>query len=254
MQTQFSASKQQPQQPGPQPQHPPREQPLKPKGRNPRRRGASVPFLLVLLKWSLVLAAVILMAINIAPYIFVVREFAKSLQADVVCRQAGMLPFLGPFLAGGCNLIGSVFYATSGFLLWWAFQAFELVPIASRFNVPFMSGILKKMEEAPQVPENEADRGAVVRIKAGINTVSDRSYDALMRFSWLVYAFDLALMCWLYPPLQRTGEFNFVAFTLVLLGVFGVELVLGLLTILNNVIDPTSIQHQTAKQREVKEY
>lgn len=214
----------------------------------------SAPLLLLLIKVALFLAAMVLMAVSIAPYIFLVRQFAQTLQGGVICSQLGIMPFIGPALQSGCNVIGTIFYVAGGFLVWWIFQSLELVPIASKFNVPAMRGMLRRMQDAPQVPESDGDRPAVAQLKREINSVSERSFNQLLRWSFLVYALDLVLMCWLYPPLSPTGEFNFVAFVLVILGVFGVELILGLLTIINNVIDPSAIAHPTARGREVKNY
>lgn len=214
----------------------------------------SVPLLLLLIKVALFLAAAVLMALSIAPYIFLVRQFSQTLQGDVICSQLGLTPFIGPALQTGCGTVGTIFYVGGGFLVWWIFQSLELVPIASKFNVPAMRGMLRRMQDAPQVPESEGDRPAVAKLKREINSVSERSFNQLLRWSFLVYAIDLVLMCWLYPPLSPTGEFNFVAFALVILGVFGVELILGLLTIINNVIDPSAIAHPTARGREVKNY
>ena len=69
-----------------------------------------------------------------------------------------------------------------------------------------------------------------------------------------MYLLDLGLMSWLYSPLSETGELDIKALMRVLLGVFGVEIVILGLTLISNIIDPESIQYQRAEQKPVREY
>ena len=69
-----------------------------------------------------------------------------------------------------------------------------------------------------------------------------------------MYLLDLALMSWLYSPLNEIGELDIKALMRVLLGVFGVEIVILGLTLISNIIDPESIQYQRAEQKPVREY
>lgn len=212
--------------------------------------------MLKLLKFLLMVGGVMLLVANIEPYIAITRLVfgGDGTNTIDVCRALAGFPFIGLILAGACGLIGAAIYSISGLLVWAVFQIVELLPIAHSFNVPFLSGLLQKLQASPQVATDESDRDAVRRIKHKHNTVVERSLSALLAFSWVMYLIDLALMCWLYSPLNEVGELQPMALVRVLLGVFGVELVVLGLTLINNIIDPQSIKHPTSDRKPVKEY
>lgn len=212
--------------------------------------------MLKILQFLLIVAAAFLLVANIEPYIAVTRLVFEGdgQNAINVCDQLRPIPFIGGLLGGGCELLGAFIYAISGFIVWAVFQIIELLPIANSFQIPFLSGVLAKMQAAPQVDENASDRKAVRHVKRKHNTIVERSLAALLTFAWVMYLVDLALMCWLYSPLNELGELNWMALVRVLLGVFGVELVILGLTLVNNVIDPKSIKFQTSDRQEIREY
>ncbi len=233
--------------------------------------------MLKLLKFLLIIAGAFLLVANIEPYIAVTRMIFGGSSGIDVCAELRPLPFIGGFLQSGCGFLGATIYVLSGFIVWAIFQIVELLPIANSFNVPFLSGVLAKMQKAPQVEEDERaevaevrvkkgrrylkerkerkrDRPAVAKAKKKLNTVVERSLGALLTFSWVMYLLDLALMSWLYSPLSEIGELNLQALMRVLLGVFGVEVVILGLTLITNIIDPQSIKYQQASQKPVKEY
>jgi len=212
--------------------------------------------MLKILKFLLIVGGAFLLVANIEPYIAVTRLVFEGdgRNAVDVCAQFQGIPFIGGILAGGCGFIGATIYSLAGFIVWAVFQIVELLPIANSFQVPFLSGVLAKMQNAPQVDVNERDREAVRRVKQKHNTIVERSLGALLTFSWVMYLVDLLLMSWLYSPLNELGELNWMALVRVLLGVFGVELVILGLTLVNNVIDPKSVKFQTSDRKPVREY
>lgn len=210
--------------------------------------------MLKLLKFLLVLAGAALLFANIEPYIRVTELIFQGSTGMDVCSPISKFPFVGGVLNAGCGFIGAFILASAGYLVWAIFQLVELLPIANSFNVPFLSGLLAKMQRSPQVAEGECDRDAVKRIKKRHNSIVERSLGALLTFSWIMYVLDLALMSWLYQPLNEIGELNIQALVRVLLGVFGVEVVILAMTLINNIIDPKSIQFPQAEQKPVKEY
>lgn len=211
--------------------------------------------MLKILKFLLIIGGAMLLFANIEPYIALTRMvFASSGSGVDVCREVGGVPFIGGILAWGCGLIGATIYSLAGVLVWAVFQLVELLPIAHNYNVPFLSGLLQKLQTAPQVAESDGDRAAIAQVKRKHNTVIERSLSTLLTFSWVIYALDLVLMSWLYSPLNEMSELNPMALVRVLLGVFGVELVILGLTLINNIIDPKSIKHPTSDKKPVREY
>ena len=234
--------------------------------------------MLRLLKYLLLAAGGLLLIVNIEPYIAVTQLIFSDKTSGVdVCSTIGGMPFVGGILKGGCGLIGEFAYALAGFVVWAIFQIVELLPIANSFQIPFISGVLAKLQNAPQVQVEEEDRPlreirdmdgkryipesallkdrpAVAKTKKRLNTVVERSLGALLTFSWVMYLLDLALMSWLYSPLNEIGELDIKALMRVLLGVFGVEIVILGLTLISNIIDPQSIKYKQAQQKPVREY
>jgi hypothetical protein len=210
--------------------------------------------MLKLLKFLLIIGGAMLLFANIEPYIAVTRlVFSDSTSIDI-CGELRPIPFIGGIIAGGCGLVGATIYGLAGFLVWGIFQIIELLPIANSFNIPFLSNLINRLQKAPQVAEEERDRDAVKQAKRQHNTVVERSLAVLLTFSWVMYVLDLILMCWLYSPLNSIGELNPMALVRVLLGVFGVELVIMGLTLINNIIDPGSIKYPTSDKKTVREY
>ena len=210
--------------------------------------------MLKLLKFLLILAGAALLFANIEPYIRVTELIFQGSTGTDACSAIKGFPFIGGILNGFCGFIGAIILASAGYLVWAIFQLVELLPIANSFNVPFLSGLLSRMQKSPHVDEDSGDRDSVRRIKQKHNTVVERSLGALLAFSWVMYLLDFALMSWLYSPLSETGELDIKALVRVLLGVLGVEIVILGLNLVNNIIDPQSIKYQQAHQKPVKEY
>ncbi len=210
--------------------------------------------MLKLLKFLLIIAGAFLLVANIEPYIAVTRLIFGNASAIDVCAEFRPIPFIGGFLQSGCGFLGAIIYSLAGFIVWAIFQIVELLPIANSFNIPFLSNLLSRMQKAPQVDEQWHDRESVRRIKQKHNSIVERSLGALLTFSWVMYLLDLGLMSWLYSPLSESGELNVMALVRVLLGVFGVEVVILGLTLISNIIDPQSIKYQQAQQKPVREY
>ena len=233
--------------------------------------------MLRLLKFLLIIAGAFLVFSNIEPYISVTQLIFSGSSGTDVCSTIGGMPFVGGIFQGVCGFLGAIIYSLAGFIVWAIFQLVELLPIANSFNIPFISGVLAKLQKAPQVDEDEragvaevrvkkgkryltekrerkSDRPAVAKTKKKLNTVVERSLGALLTFSWVMYLLDLGVMSWLYSPLSETGELDIKALMRVLLGVFGVEIVILGLILISNIIDPESIQYQRASQKPVREY
>jgi hypothetical protein len=206
------------------------------------------------LQFLLILGGAVLLVANIEPYIAVTGLVFGTATGANVCRQLTGIAFLGGILSWGCGLIASTISSLSGFLVWATFQTLELLPIANRFNIPFLSNLVNKLEASKQIETTEGDRAAVKTAKERHNSVIERSLQALLTFSWLTYFVDLALMSWLYKPLNEIGELNFTGLVRVLLGVFGVEVVVLGCTLINNLLDPTRIPYRTAAKKPVIEY
>ena len=235
--------------------------------------------MLRLLKFLLIIAGAFLVFSNIEPYIAVTQLIFSGSSGVDVCSTIGGMPFVGGIFQGVCGFLGAIIYSLAGFIVWAIFQIVELLPIANSFNIPFISNVLAKLQNAPQVKveeeeraataevrvkrgtryltenrESKSDRPAVAKTKKKLNTVVERSLGALLTFSWVMYLLDLGLMSWLYSPLSETGELDIKALMRVLLGVFGVQIVILGLTLISNLIDPESIQYQRAEQKPVREY
>lgn len=210
--------------------------------------------MLKLLRLALIVGGAFLLVANIEPYIAVTRLIFNDASAVNVCADLQSVPFVGGLLHWGCNLIGGVIYGLSGFLVWLIFQLIELLPIANSFNVPFLSRMLGRMKAAPQEAEEESDREALRKVKQRHNTVVERSLGALLTFSWVMYIVDLLLMAWLYKPLNELGELDAMALVRCLLGVFGVELVVLAITLINNVIAPGKASYTTTRHQAAREY
>ena len=210
--------------------------------------------MLKLLKFLLIIAGAFLVVSNIEPYISVTQLIFSDTKGVDTCDVLGFMPFVGGIFQGVCGFLGAIIYSLAGFIVWAIFQLVELLPIANSFNIPFLSNLLSRMQKAPQVDEEERDRAAVRRIKQRHNSIIERSLGALLTFSWVMYLLDLGLMSWLYSPLNETGELDIKALMRVLLGVFGVEIVILGLTLISNIIDPQSIKYQQAQQKPVREY
>ena len=210
--------------------------------------------MLKLLKFLLIIAGAFLVVSNIEPYISVTQLIFSDTKGVDTCDVLGFMPFVGRIFQGVCGFLGAIIYSLAGFIVWAIFQIVELLPIANSFNILFLSNLLSKMQTAPQVDEEERDRDAVKRLKQKHNSIVERSLGALLTFSWVMYLLDLGLMSWLYSPLNEIGELDIKALMRVLLGVFGVEIVVLGLTLISNIIDPQSIKYQKAEQKPVREY
>lgn len=211
--------------------------------------------MLKFLRILLFVAAGFLLVANIEPYIAATGLIFGKSSVGNVCSTISGVAFVGGILGWICTALGSIVGGLAGFLVWAIFQAIEILPIATWFNVPFISGMLRKLQGAPQVSVDESDRESVAVMKQRHNTVVERSLSTLLAFSWLVYLVDLALMCWLYSPLNEMGEVNWAALARTLLGVFGVEIIVLAISLLDNIIDPKTIQYRSSRhQPEVKEY
>lgn len=210
--------------------------------------------MLRVLQILLLVAGAFLLVGNIEPYIAITRMVFTDTNSVDVCSSLTSIPFIGGILNWVCGLIGGVIFGLSGFIVWAVFQIIELLPIANAFNIPFISRMLHRFQSAPQVEESERDRESVRRLKRKHNTVMERSLNALLTFSWVMYIVDLLLMSWLYSPLSELGDLNWMALVRTLLGVFGVELVVLGLSLINNILDPQSIRYGRADHRPVREY
>jgi hypothetical protein len=206
------------------------------------------------LQFLLILGGAVLLVANIEPYIAVTALVFGTATGANVCAQLSGIAFVGGLFAWACGLIGSTIASISGFLVWATFQTLELLPIANRFNIPFLSNLVSKLEASKQIETIEGDRAAVKTVKERHNTVVERSLSALLTFSWLTYFVDLALMSWLYKPLNEIGELNPMGLVRVLLGVFGVEIVVLGCTLINNVLDPDKVRYRPASKKPAIEY
>jgi len=208
--------------------------------------------MLKLLKFLLIVGGFALLFSNVEPYLQATEILFQG-SADVCVPLQGF-PFIGGILGAVCGFGASIIIAAGGWLVWLIFQAIELLPIANAFSIPFLSSILRKLQNAPQVSRDAGDRESVTRIKDRGNTVVERSLSALLTASWIFYILDLLLMAWLYKPLNEVGDLNAVGLVRTLLGVFGVEIVILGVTLIDNVIDPKSIKFQEAQEKKVREY
>lgn len=210
--------------------------------------------MLKLLRLALIVGGLFMLVANIEPYIALTKLIFTNGSGVDVCDTIRGTPFVGGILAWGCGLLAGIVYSLGGFLVWLIFQLIELLPIANSFNVPFLSRMLGRMKAAPQEAEEESDREALRRVKQRHNTVVERSLGALLTFSWVMYLVDLLLMSWLYKPLNELGELDIMALVRCLLGVFGVELVILAITLINNVIAPGKASYTTTRHQEAREY
>ena len=114
--------------------------------------------MLRLLKYLLLAAGGLLLIVNIEPYIAVTQLIFSDKTSGVdVCSTIGGMPFVGGILKGGCGLIGEFAYALAGFVVWGIFQIVELLPIANSFQIPFISGVLAKLQNAA-IPNSDFDK------------------------------------------------------------------------------------------------
>ena len=211
--------------------------------------------LLKILMWLLIAALGALLVANIPPYIEatnLVFSVAGS-TGKSICQQLGMFPFAGGVMAWGCEIVSKVLISMGGFLVWAIFQVVELLPIVTYFNVPFLTGLVSRLQTAPQASIDASDRDSVIRAKKRLNSVIERSLSFLLTFSWVMYLVDLALMCWLYSPINKLGNLQPLALGRVLVGVFGVEVCILIISALSNVLDQNSIQNPTAQQRPTRQ-
>lgn len=211
-------------------------------------------WILVAIQFTLYVFAGVLLVLNIPPYIALIQKIAERVNADIVITQAELIPGIGPAIASMFSVAGMVIYSLSGFALWFLFQAVELYPIMSHLNIPFMRGMLRRLQQSPQVPLKPGDRPSVTKLKKRINRAVEDNHGLLLKVCWAFFGIDFLLMYWLYPPVSETGAVDVTSWLVIFFGVFGVELIAGLLTMINNVLDPSSVEFQTAKTREVKKY
>lgn len=211
-------------------------------------------WVLIAIKFTLYVFAGVLLVLNIPPYIALIQKIAERVNADLVVSQANLIPVIGPAVASGFTVAGMFIYSLSGFALWFLFQTVELYPILSHLNIPFMRGLLRRLQRSPQIPVKPGDRPSVSKLKRRINRAVEDNHGLLLKVCWGFFGIDFMLMYWLYPPVNQTGEVDVTSWLVIFFGVFGVELIAGLLTLLNNVLDPSSAEFQTAKTREVKKY
>ena len=209
--------------------------------------------MLKFLRILLYIGAGALLLVNIEPYIAVTKLVFPDAAGGGVCGQLRYFPFLGGMAGWVCDLIAAAIYSLGGVIVWATFQTIELLPIAANFYIPFLSNYLTKLETAPQALPTPEDRESVKKVKKKLNTYVERSLSTLLAVSWIMYIADLALMCWLYSPLNRLSELQPIALIRTLLGVFGVELVIMGITLINNILDPSTIKHPKAVQREGRE-
>ena len=208
--------------------------------------------MLKLLKFLLIVGGFALMVSNIEPYLQVVELLFRG--AIDVCKPIQGFPFIGGILSSICRFAASIIIASGGYLLWAVFQIIELLPIANSFSIPFLSGLLGRLQNAPQVGNDAGDRDAIVQVKKRGNTIVERSLGALLTASWIFYILDLLLMAWLYKPLNEVGDLNIVGLVRTLLGVFATEVIVLGVMLIDNVIDPKSIKFQEAQEKKVREY
>ena len=192
------------------------------------------------------------MVSNIDPYLRVTELLFQG--AGDVCKPIQGFPGIGDFLVSGCRFVASIIIACGGYLLWIIFQIIELLPIANNYSIPFLSGLLGRLQNAPQVSKDAGDRDAIVQVKKRGNTIVERSLGALLTASWLFYIIDLLLMAWLYKPLNEIGDLNIIGLVRTLLGVFATEVIILGILLIDNVIDPRRIKFQEAQQKNVREY
>lgn len=210
--------------------------------------------MLRILQILLLIAGAFLLAANIEPYIAITKLVFTDGNGIDVCDTLTFIPFIGRIFAWGCGLVAGIIYGLSGFIVWAVFQIIELLPIANAFNIPFLSRMVQRFQTAPQVEEDQRDRESLRRVKRRYNTVMERSLNALLTFSWVMYILDLGLMSWLYTPLSELGDLDWMALVRTLLGVFGVELVVLGLTLINNILDPQSIKFAKSETKPIREY
>jgi len=208
--------------------------------------------MLKLLKFLLIVGGFALIFSNVEPYLQVTALLFQG--ATDVCLPLQGFPFIGGILRAVCGFGGSIIVAGGGWLVWLVFQVIEVLPIANAFSIPFLSSLLGRLQNAPQVGKNAGDREAVAQVKDRGNTIVERSLGALLTASWIFYILDLLLMAWLYKPLNEIGELNLVGLVRTLLGVFGVEVIILGVTLIDNVIDPKRIKFQEAQEKKVREY
>jgi len=192
------------------------------------------------------------MVSNIDPYLRVTELLFQG--AGDVCKPIQGFPGIGDFLVSGCRFVASIIIACGGYLLWIIFQIIELLPIANNYSIPFLSGLLGRLQNAPQVSKDAGDRDAIVQVKKRGNTIVERSLGALLTASWIFYIIDLLLMAWLYKPLNEIGDLNIIGLVRTLLGVFATEVIILGILLIDNVIDPRRIKFQEAQQKNVREY
>jgi len=208
--------------------------------------------MLKLLKFLLIVGGFALVFSNVEPYLQVTALLFRG--ATDVCVPIKGFPFIGGILSSICGFGASVIIASGGYLLWAIFQIIELLPIANSFSIPFLSGLLGRLQNAPQVGKDAGDREAIAQVKDRGNTIVERSLGALLTASWIFYILDLLLMAWLYKPLDEIGDLNIVGLVRTLLGVFAVEVIILGVTLIDNVIDPKRIKFQEAQEKKVREY
>jgi len=208
--------------------------------------------MLKLLKFLLIVGGFALMVSNIDPYLRVTELLFQG--AGDVCKPIQGFPGIGDFLVSGCRFVASIIIACGGYLLWIIFQIIELLPIANNYSIPFLSGLLGRLQNAPQVSKDAGDRDAIVQVKKRGNTIVERSLGALLTASWIFYIIDLLLMAWLYKPLNEIGDLNIIGLVRTLLGVFATEVIILGILLIDNVIDPRRIKFQEAQQKNVREY
>lgn len=223
-----------------------------PDGDRPRPSRDGAPIYLKVLRVFLYIFAVGVLIANLDAYDSLIRMLLP-ISGDA-CQKMARFPLLGQVLQWGCFALVDAAIASLGFVAWAVIQLIELLPIAANYNLPFIGRIIQRIQGAPKVQIEGADSAEVRRWKRKYNTATERSLTFLNWFACATYIADLWAMFALYTPFTRTGGVDGLALGRVLLGVFGVEVILVAITFLNNVIDPSSIKFPTAKQKPVREY
>lgn len=192
---------------------------------------------------------------NISPYIQVARLVFADSGGNLLCTQLGVLPLVGGILRWACSGGARIVWGLGGVILWAIVQTIELLPIMDNFDIPTQLGFIKKSQDQPTVKINESDGEKLKRAKEKLNSTTDRSHTALVIISILVYMADVWMMFfWLYPPVNKLGGLDPGALIRAFLSVFGTELILLLIVLVNNVIDPTAVKNPLGKSRPAQDY
>lgn len=217
--------------------------------RRPMQRRNPMSWVAPLLKFAMIAAGVMVVYINIQPYIEIVKIVFAALTDNSLLSFIMTWPVIGNIL----RWLGDIGAPLVAIPLWAILQMFELLPLFLKRNQDALSDLIAAMERFTPVVIKDTDSDLLAKLKHDFNTRPVRLLRNATIAAGVIYVIDLALCCFVYPPLKpgvslplflsapSLGDVDVKNVLLILVTAFGVELLVIGSTFLRELVDTFGI-------------